>query len=251
MDQIKIGKFIAEMRKEQGITQKQLADRLEISDKTISKWECGNGLPEISLMMPLCDVLKINVNELLSGERLPAEEYTRKAEENMMNLILENEENKKKNGNGSILITILCTMAAILFAAAWVAMEWKGEVSPLHYWDMGLFVAFLVMELLLITAAGQWKYFLQTFGIMTGKKEYTQEEMKLSLKALDYVGEAALAGGAFITILLGIMMLYHMDTPETIGKKVACALLSLFYGVLEYLIIQPIKSRIADKLWER
>lgn len=53
MDQLKIGKFIAEMRKEQSYTQRQLADILEISDKTISKWETGNGLPEVSLMMPL------------------------------------------------------------------------------------------------------------------------------------------------------------------------------------------------------
>ena len=75
MDQIKIGKFIAEMRKEQGITQKGLAEKLEISDKTVSKWECGNGLPEISLMMPLCEVLGINVNELLSGEKLSENDY--------------------------------------------------------------------------------------------------------------------------------------------------------------------------------
>ena len=53
MDQIRIGKFIAQLRKEQGITQRQLADKLGISDKTVSKWECGNGLPELALMLPL------------------------------------------------------------------------------------------------------------------------------------------------------------------------------------------------------
>ena len=58
MDQLKIGKFIAEMRKEQGLTQKALADKLMISDKTVSKWECGNGMPEVSLMMPLCEILQ-------------------------------------------------------------------------------------------------------------------------------------------------------------------------------------------------
>ena len=65
MDQIKIGKFIASMRKEQSMTQRQLADVLNISDKTVSKWECGNGMPEVALMLPLCEVLRINVNELL------------------------------------------------------------------------------------------------------------------------------------------------------------------------------------------
>ncbi len=96
MDQIKIGRFIAATRKEQNFTQRQLAEKLNISDKTVSKWECGNGLPEASLMLPLCDALKINVNELLSGERLSDDNYHEKAEENVMDLIREKEESKKK-----------------------------------------------------------------------------------------------------------------------------------------------------------
>lgn len=96
MDQIKIGKFIAAERKQKKYTQRQLADILGISDKTISKWECGNGFPEISLLLPLCEALDINVNELLSGEKLSEEEYKKKAEENMVRCIQEKEENKKK-----------------------------------------------------------------------------------------------------------------------------------------------------------
>ena len=84
MDQIKIGKFIAEMRKEQNLTQIDLAEKLGISNKTVSKWECGNGMPDYSVMEELCDILQINVNELLSGERLPSKDYTKKAEENMI-----------------------------------------------------------------------------------------------------------------------------------------------------------------------
>jgi transcriptional regulator with XRE-family HTH domain len=96
MNQIKIGRFIAEERKRKKYTQKQLAEFLKISDKTISKWECGNGFPEISLLMPLCNELDISVNELLSGERLSEIEYKKKAEENMMSFIQEKENNKKK-----------------------------------------------------------------------------------------------------------------------------------------------------------
>lgn len=95
MDQIKIGKFIAETRKALNMTQKQLAGALSISDKTVSKWECGKGLPEVSLMLPLCDVLHITVNDFLSGTRVSPINYQKKAEENMMNLMQENEE---KNG---------------------------------------------------------------------------------------------------------------------------------------------------------
>lgn len=80
MDQVRIGRFIAEMRKTQNFTQRQLADLLSVSDKTISKWECGKGLPEVSLMLPLCDALHITVNDLLSGERLSDTEYQERAE---------------------------------------------------------------------------------------------------------------------------------------------------------------------------
>ena len=95
MDQIKIGKFIAKTRKEKDMTQRELADALMISDKTVSKWECGKGLPEVSLMVPLCKVLEISVNDLLSGERVSELDYKEKAEENMMNLMEENQKNKK------------------------------------------------------------------------------------------------------------------------------------------------------------
>ena len=87
MDQSKTGRFIAEMRRTRNLTQRQLAERLAISDKTVSKWECGKGLPEVSLMLPLCEILQITVNDLLSGEKVAEGDYQKKAEENMMDLI--------------------------------------------------------------------------------------------------------------------------------------------------------------------
>lgn len=109
MDQIKIGKFISTMRKEQKLTQRELADKLGISDKTVSKWECGNGMPEVSLMLPLCEALHINLNELFSGEKLTDTNYKKKAEENMMNLVREKEESKKK----IIISVIVCVITMI------------------------------------------------------------------------------------------------------------------------------------------
>ena len=96
MDQVRSGRFIAEERKKKGYTQKQLAEKLNISDKTISKWECGNGFPEVSLLLPLCDELGITVNDLLSGEIVPREDYQKKAENNMVEMIREREANKKQ-----------------------------------------------------------------------------------------------------------------------------------------------------------
>ena len=78
MDQVRIGRFIADERKKKGWTQKQLAEKLNISDKTVSKWECGNGFPEVSLLLPLCEALGVTVNDLLSGERVSGEDYQKK-----------------------------------------------------------------------------------------------------------------------------------------------------------------------------
>ena len=96
MDQVRIGQFIAQIRKEKGLTQRQLADELLISDRTISKWETGKGLPEVSLMMPLCEILGISVNELLSGERLSDAAYKEKAEENIVNILGEKQTNVRR-----------------------------------------------------------------------------------------------------------------------------------------------------------
>ena len=141
MDQIKIGKFIAKMRKEQSYTQRQLADLLGISDKTVSKWETGNGLPEVSLMMPLCDLLHINVNELLSGESLTDSEYKNKAEENMMDLIREKEESKKK-----IVLSVIVCFLTILAGVTLIVLS---GVLEMETW-----LRILLIAIALIVIAG-------------------------------------------------------------------------------------------------
>ena len=119
MDIVKTGRFIAEVRKERGLTQRELADALCISDKTVSKWETGRGLPEVSLMLPLCGVLDISVNDLLTGERVTPSDYQKKAEENMMDLMQENAENRKRMALSVICgaITIVAVCALIVIAA--------------------------------------------------------------------------------------------------------------------------------------
>lgn len=117
MDQIKIGRFVAETRKQRNLTQRQLADLLSISDKTVSKWECGKGLPEVSLMLPLCEILGITVNDLLSGQRVPTEDYQTKAEENMMDLMKENEENKQR-----MTLSVICAVITVIAVCSLVVI---------------------------------------------------------------------------------------------------------------------------------
>ena len=127
MDQVKIGKFISQMRKEKGLTQKQLGEELLISDKTVSKWETGKGMPEVSLMLPLCEKLGINVNELLTGERIPDEDYKKKAEENIMDIMREKEESIRKIIISAIsaAIAVLASVTIILVAGTLKMETWQ------------------------------------------------------------------------------------------------------------------------------
>lgn len=89
MDQKQIGAFIAQCRREKNLTQMQLAELLDITNQAVSKWENGRGMPDVSLLQPLCDILDISLNEFFSGEHIPIEEYKGKAEENISKLFKE------------------------------------------------------------------------------------------------------------------------------------------------------------------
>ena len=95
MNQIKIGRFIADCRKKSNLTQLQLAEKLGITDKAISKWERGITMPDSSIMLELCDILSINVNELLSGEKINMENNNQKNEQLLLDMAKEVEQKNK------------------------------------------------------------------------------------------------------------------------------------------------------------
>lgn len=107
MDQVKIGRFIAECRREKNLTQMQLAEKLNITDRAVSKWENGRAMPDSSIMIELCSVLGINVNELLSGERIKMENYNKVAEENLLTLKKQKEESDKRLLNIEVIMGII------------------------------------------------------------------------------------------------------------------------------------------------
>lgn len=107
-----IGVFIQKVRKNKGFTQKELAEKIGVSDKTISKWENGNSIPDTSMLLPLCNELEITVNELLSCEIIAPENYPLKAEETILALVKENE-NSKKNDDKSNIIGIVVVFIAL------------------------------------------------------------------------------------------------------------------------------------------
>ncbi len=113
MNQEKIGKYISELRKEKCMTQVELAEKLGITDRAISKWENGRGMPDISLIVPLCEILDISINELLSGERLKEKDYPEKAEKNIMDTIDYTDKKIKKTKKIFLIIILVILLIVV------------------------------------------------------------------------------------------------------------------------------------------
>ena len=111
MDLVKIGKYIAGKRKALGMTQKQLAEKLNMSDKSVSKWERGICLPDVSVYMELCEMLGISINEFLAGEDIDAENVEKKSEDNIIQVT---KDSKKKQKNLKSILAVVTTFAVIM-----------------------------------------------------------------------------------------------------------------------------------------
>ncbi|MBE5810152.1 MAG: helix-turn-helix domain-containing protein [Clostridiales bacterium] len=124
MDQMKIGRFIAERRKRVSLTQLQLAEKLGITDRAVSKWETGKAMPDASIMLELCGVLEISVNDLLCGEVVGMEDYSKKLENNLLDMIRQKEQADKRLLFLEIIVGISATviMFALVLLATFVQM---------------------------------------------------------------------------------------------------------------------------------
>lgn len=112
MNQEKIGAFISKCRKEKNLTQNQLAENLNVTNKAISRWETGRGMPDTATLLPLCKILDISVNELLSGEKLSTDKYQEIAEKNIISIAKEADKRKSINKK---LLSIIIIFVVILF----------------------------------------------------------------------------------------------------------------------------------------
>lgn len=132
MDLQIIGNFIKEQRKAKGLTQAQLAEKIFVSEKTISKWECGNGFPDTSLILPLCQTLEITANELLSGKKITnTDEYKNQAEQNILSLQLKIENSSKFLFKLEWIIGILVSVCllSLVFIASFIEMATWLRIS--------------------------------------------------------------------------------------------------------------------------
>lgn len=142
MDQKKIGKFIAECRRQRGMTQMQLAEKLCITDKAISKWERGIAMPDSSIMLLLCDILCISVNELLCGERIEMESNEQKNEQLLLDMATELEK-KNKTIWTSMWVLMIVSLTAFFAGTAVVAF-----LIPEGIWQLVTLLGMCVLFLL-------------------------------------------------------------------------------------------------------
>ena len=142
MDQFKIGRFIAECRKQNGLTQLQLAEKLGLTDKAISRWERGNGMPDSAIMLDLCDILGISVNELLNGERINMENNEQKNEKLLLEMTKELEKKNKTIWSAMWAIMLVSTTALIagVFAVRFFVPEGVWQAVAM----IGICLVFLI-----------------------------------------------------------------------------------------------------------
>ena len=144
MDQIKIGRFIAECRKKKSLTQMQLAERLNITDRAVSKWETGRAMPDSSIMLALCQELEITVNDLLNGEVVAMDQYNETMEKNMLEMVKQKEAMDRHLLSIEILIGILCL--CVLLPLVLVA-----GLTPMEEWLQVTLVLIGLLPLLIAT----------------------------------------------------------------------------------------------------
>ena len=227
LNQEKTGKFMAEMRRQQNLTQRQLAERVGVSDKTVSKWETGRSMPDNAILLDVCLILNISVNELLSGEKFSEEYYVHKAEENMIELVKESEYHKQK-GNWTIFGTIFSFILLIL-SCFLVIFSTAGIGSIAYFIDLPSVLIPLGITFFVLIASGCLWDFLQCFGIVYGKKNYNEGQIKHAWCAMKTILFTIPLAGVFSFIVSVIAIIGYLSNPDKLGPHVAVAMLSVFY----------------------
>lgn len=250
MNQEKIGTFIADIRKSQGMSQKQLANIVGVTDKSVSKWENGKSLPEISKMEPLCDALHININELLSGERLSEAVYLQKAEENMLNLIHESEIKVNQTNSVSVIMMIVLSVLLMAFIVE-RTFFFDGTFGWAIWIDMPTIVTMIVVTVLYLIGTKTMRAFRRAFVIVSSKKSYTYTEIYASAIAVKMFQVSWLITGVFMSALgyvaLAINAAAEYAEPDRFvltALNLALATLGIVYGLIGYLILIPIKTKL-------
>lgn len=247
IDNEKFGKFLTEIRKEKAMTQKELAEKLFVSDKTVSKWERGNSLPNITLLIPIADVLGVTVSELLRGEKLKDETQTdadgiqSPADSSLDAAVCDSIRRRKKNWKIAYLLAIYIVAAEIIFTtlshisvkqmgdsllisammllfAGWLCIFAKDALPSYYDKDKINFVSQGIFRIHMVGLSfhnGNWSHILTVFRIFT-------LTCSVLLPLLCFISISI--GGAALwdivkTVSISVMLVVLLITTYAVGKK--------------------------------
>lgn len=249
MEQEKIGKFIAELRKKHTFTQLQLAEKLGVSDKTISRWETGKGMPEISILIPLCEILEVSIEELLLGEHLTEDNskitdlQKKETEHFNINFIQDTKTNRSQN-RYTMIFQILTY--GIVIGIILLTLKQCG-INVIVLLDLPSFLCILIPTIVFLAGTNFWKPFWNGIGILFGKKaDVSKEAVMYSKNAITLTANMMFLLGFFLSMLqiIALFYTYKSGTLEIMAKNVSVALFPFLYGVMGFLILFLARGRL-------
>lgn len=259
-DQAVIGRFIAEKRKAGNLTQKELAEQLHISDKTVSKWETGRSMPDYEYLPELTEILKISVNELLAGEDLPADsptDYQRKAEETMTDLMKNSQDGRRLLdraliggvvGAAVVFLFLFFTLLDYL-GADFSIVSLNTDIPTLLLLMLGLAFYFLL--------SGEWHAFISGFPIAFSRKTTPSDEAihasrdafrRTMLYTLLTMATIEVVSLATEFLSMGFSM---RATYGTLESTMGIILLPLEYALIIEFLLFPIYARLSRMAGKR
>lgn len=263
MDKNTTGRFIAELRKQKGFTQKGLAENLMVTDKAISRWETGKGLPDTSLLKPLGDVLGVSVTELLSGKKIEEVDMKERAD----NIILEALNYSKRMLASVISVTIFIIGIAFIISPLFLA-------SKSYIWTLGLIIVAIAILYIYTRKRGYSMkatdrvYYLAALAlqgialvlevlpigvVMVFATSPTKQTIEVysyfSLLPVGYANFTPLLTGilTILIILLGAIALFRFDRAASIRKTIfVCSIISLLFSIVPLFLFGTVGMTVAS-----
>ena len=263
MDKNTTGRFIAELRKQKGFTQKELAENLMVTDKAISRWETGKGLPDTSLLKPLGDVLGVSVTELLSGKKIEEADMKERAD----NIILEALNYSKRMLASVISVTIFIIGIAFIISPLFLA-------SKSYIWTLGLIIVAIAILYIYTRKRGYSMkatdrvYYLAALAlqgialvlevlpigvVMVFATSPTKQTIEVysyfSLLPVGYANFTPLLTGilTILIILLGAIALFRFDRAASIRKTIfVCSIISLLFSIVPLFLFGTVGMTVAS-----
>ena len=245
LDQEKTGNYIAEKRKQLGMTQKQLAEQVGLTDKAVSKWERGKSVPDSTMIADLCGILHISVNEFLSGEDIQKESYPDKAEENMKGLMKEH--NSQKRNSRLIIVSMAAGFILTLIGLTAVFMNIQGFYVITYFIDVPSLLFLLGIDLIVLVLSGAVIDFFRSLAICFRKGKVTEGQIAKSIKAVKLTLILNVLAGAFIFIGQLILTMPLALRSGIMSQMISVLIITVWYSIFLDLLLLPVLFRLQKK----